>query len=464
MPASSSSGEADARSVTISAADRRLLGIKTVAARRAAVIRTLRGVGVLSVDESKVARIPAYIGGRIEKLGVNFTGQSVQLGDELVTLYSPDLFAAQTELLTLKQTRRGGTSRYSLTDVRAELVLGARERLVELGMTRAQISALEIRGTADTRVTVTSPQAGTVTQMLAREGQYVKAGELLCEVADLSSIWLMTDLFPEEAALVRYGQQATATVTSLPNKSFQGRVSFIHPTVNRSTRTVRVRIEIPNAEGNLRPGDEATVYLDVPAVPQMKLFDERLAGKWICPEHPDELHSAAGRCRRSGKPLVHTADLGYARGEEDVQRPIVLPRSAVLMTGDAAAIYVETEPGRYEIRQVTLGSKLTNQIVVVSGVSEGEQVATNGNFLIDSQMQLAGNPSLIDLSRADVSSPDDEWNIVPPPIGPIQAAEPTQSPDEPAHGEHDQWRLPPIKAPVPLEEAATIESGEERQP
>ena len=457
----------DSRSVTISPADRRLLGIKTVAARRSAVLRTLRGVGVLSVNEAKVARIPAYTGGRIEQLGVNFTGQSVQVGDRLVTMYSPDLYAAQTELLALKQTRRG-TNRNGLTDVRAELVTAARQRLVELGMTRGQISAMEDRGTADTRVMVTSPQAGTVTRLLARVGQYVQTGDLLCEMADLSSVWLMTDLFPEEAALVRYGQRARATVTSLPGQEFQGRVAFIAPTVNPETRTVGVRIEISNAERALRPGDEATVHLSVPALRRTKMYDRQLAGKWICPEHPEVVRASAGICPQSERELIQTVDLGYARAEDEVERPIVLPREAILMTGDVAAAFVEAEPGRFEIRQVTLGAKLTQEVVVVAGIEEGEQVATGGNFLIDSQMQLAGNPSLIDLSRV-VATAESQFEITPPPIGPIRADTPSSGPSPqalpapPTPPAEDEWQLPPITAPVPAP-SVTDGTGTESQP
>ena len=339
-------GGGDGRSVTIPLADRRLAGIKTVTAQRTAAQRKVRGVGVLEVDERERTRIPADVGGRVESLFVNFTGQRVHAGEPLIKLYTPDLYAAQTELLTLKKMRQPASgSRNTLTNVRTELITAARTRLVELGMTPNQIAQLERQGTADTRVVVSSPRSGTVVMMMVREGQYLKAGEVVCEVADLSHVWVLTKLFPEEAALVRYGQQAHVRVTSLPGESFFGRVSYVDPMVDPQTRSVSVRIEIPNPQGELRPGDEATVDILVPATRSTRLYDEQLAGKWICPEHPDEIRDRSSTCPRSRKPLVRTAEFGFADSAEEIEQPLVLPREAVLMAGDHSAVYVETEPG-----------------------------------------------------------------------------------------------------------------------
>ena len=469
VPTSTGDERADAKSVTIPQADRRLIGIKTVPARRAAVERQVRGVGVLEVDERLRARIPADVGGRVESLFVNFTGQPVRSGDALVKLYAPDLYAAQTELLTLKKTRRSSsTSRYTLSNVREELISAARERLVEHGMTTEQIAQLESRGTAETRIVISSPQSGTVTKLMVRAGQYVKAGELVCEVADLSNVWLMTELFPEDAALVRYGQRVEARVTSLPSEAVTGRVSYVDPMVNPKTKSVKIRIDIDNPQGRLRPGDEATVDMSVPAGPTIKFFDEQLAGKWICPEHPDEIQVTAGTCPRSGKKLVKTAELGFANSEHEIQRPIVVPRDAVLMAADRSVAYVETEAGRFELREITVGAKLGDEIVVLDGLNEGDQVAVSGNFLIDSQMQLVGNPSLIDVARAVAESEKGKFEIELPPIDTVRAVD-DQAPAE-ADGSdvqgavrESEWQLPPITKPVPVEDAAATASGTEER-
>jgi Cu(I)/Ag(I) efflux system membrane fusion protein len=460
VPTKSGGGPADGRSVTISTADRRLIGIKSAPAKRALAERKVRGVGVLEVDERRRTRIPADVGGRVESLFVNFAGQKVRSGEALVKLYAPDLFAAQTELLTLKKTRRSSSSgRFTLTNVRDELIGAARQRLAELGMTSEQIAELEHRGTADTRSLIVSPQSGTVTKMLAREGQYVKAGELVCEVADLSNVWLLTELFPEDATQVRYGQLVEARVTSLPGVILTGRVSYIDPMVNPKTKSVKVRIDIANPDGQLRPGDEARVEMLVPAGVTSKLYDEQLAGKWICPEHPEEIRSTAETCPRSGKALVRASEFGYVGAADEIEQPIVVPREAVLMAGEQSVVYVETEPGRFELRQVTLGAKLANEIVVLAGLEEQEQVAVGGNFLIDSQMQLVGNPSLIDVSRAAADSPTGEFEIELPPIGPIQAVDEHEGQLHDDH-RHDvspsakddrDWQLPPITKPMPVD-------------
>ena len=213
VSATSDSDSGGDKSVSIATADRRLVGIKTVAAKRAANTRTISAVGVLEVDESRLARIPADSAGRVEKLFFNYTGQQIQAGEKLATYYSPDLYAAQTELLTLKKTRRPSSGRrYSLANVREEIISAARQRLRELGMTREQIQAVENAGQAQSRVDIRSPQTGTVTKLMLREGQYLKAGELVCEIADLSNVWLITQLFPEA---VSYTHLTLPTICSV---------------------------------------------------------------------------------------------------------------------------------------------------------------------------------------------------------------------------------------------------------
>ena len=425
VAATSDGGSGGDKSVSIATADRRLVGIKTVAARRVANTRKISAVGVLEVDESRLARIPADSAGRVEKLFFNFKGQQIKAGERLATYYSPDLYAAQTELLTLKQTRRPSSGRrYSLANVREEIIGAARQRLREMGMTREQIAAIEQAGTAQSRIDIRSPQSGTITKLMLREGQYLKAGELVCEVADLSNIWLVTQLFPEDAAVVRYGQRVTARISSLPGQTVEGRISFVAPMVDSTRRAVNVRIDLENPDDQLRPGDEATVEIDVPLQPGQLVFDETLAGKFICPQHPDVIDSTATTCEKSGRKLIATEKYGFAAAESDVERPLAIPRSAVLMAGNQSAVYVEVEEGEYEIRLVTLGSKIGEDIVVLSGVEEAEQVATDGNFLIDSQMQLSGKPSLIDPSRA--ATPEEEespFEIEMPEFGDIEMVE-----------------------------------------
>ncbi len=479
VPATSDADAGGERSVNIAVGDRRLIGIETVKAQQSVATRSVKAVGRLQVDETRIARVPADAAGRVEKLYFNFTGQQVNAGERIATYYSPDLYAAQTELLTLKSTRRPASGRRnSLTNVREEIIQSARQRLRELGMSAQQIEDVEKSGHAESRIDIRSPHAGTITKLMLREGQYLKAGEVACEVTDLSNVWLVTELFPEDAALVRYGQRVTAGISSLPGETFEGRVSFVAPTVDSVKRAVPVRIDLPNASRQLRPGDEATVEIEVPLQAGLAVYDEQLAGKWICPQHPDEIHDSAGACPRSGKPLVPTEQLGFATSLADVVQPLTIPRSAVLMAGSQSAVYVEVEEGEFELRLVEVGPTVGRQVVVLGGIEASELVATKGNFLIDSQMQLSGKPSLIDPSKAAV--PEEEavdLEITIPEFGPIEtlesetptnedgAALPSLSIETPSDGpevsdpfeaeatDEDEWELPQFGTPELMDDA-----------
>ncbi len=317
-------------------------------------------------------------------------------------------------------------------------------------MTRTQIAELEQRGNSETRIEIRSPQSGTITKMMLREGQYIKPGDVVYEVADLSRVWLLTELFPEDAASVRYGQRVAAHISSLPGELLDGRVSFVDPMVDANKRAVQVRIELDNPEGKLAPGDEATVEIRVPAQPTANIYDEQLAGKWICPVHPDVVESNSGTCVRSQRPLVPTSEFGFVDSADSVEQPLVIRRDAVLMAGDRSAVYVETEPGQFEIRLVTVGARLRDEVVILEGLTESEVVATNGNFLIDSQMQLAGKPSLIDPSRATIEV-EKTWDLDLPPMGPATAAD-TKTDSEPETA--TDWDLPPTSPPVQVESPA----------
>ena len=170
----------------------------------------------------------------------------------------------------------------------------------------------------------------------------------------------------------------------------------------QKTRTVGVRVVIPNHDGMLRVGDYAKAEIKVPVADSKALtYDPELADKWVSPRHPHVIAVSAGVCPICGVDLVPAAQFGFTDEPHTSDEALVVPRDAVLMAGQNSVVYVETEPGRFEIRRVVLGPSSGDQIVLLSGVEEGEHVATRGNFLIDSQMQLAGNPSLIDPTEAE---------------------------------------------------------------
>ena len=267
-------------------------------------------------------------------------------------------------------------------------------------MTDEQLAELERTGNAQSRLTIYAPQGGTVVEKLAVEGNYVKAGDPIYRIADLSTVWLMLKLFPEDATRIRFGQRVEAVIQSLPGETLVGRVAFIDPTVDPKTRTVGIRVELVNKDGRLRPGDYAEARISLPIGPQGEVFDADLAGKWISPMHPQIIRDGPGQCPICGMDLVPTSQYGFAEAPVPQPESLHVPRSAVLLAGGNSVVYVETKPGRFEIRPVKIGPILADKIVILDGLKPGESVATAGNFLIDSQMQLAGKPSLIDPTRA----------------------------------------------------------------
>ncbi len=409
-------------SIAIDPVARRVAGIQTIDAERTVVERTIRAPGLIRFDESRYATIAAYVGGRIEEMFADYTGVEVAKGDHLFVLYSPALYAAQGEYLESLEGLRnlGSTVLPEARRFQRRLVDDARQRLLELGMTEEQVATLDRSGEPKTRLTTYTPIGGTVVERMGLEGQYVKVGDPIYTIADLSTVWLMLELFPEDASAIRYGQRVTATIRSIPGRQFEGRVAFVDPVVDPQTRTVSVRVEMPNPNGHLRPGDYATAKVTVPIGPQGEVYDAELAGKWISPMHPQIIREEPGECPVCGMDLVSTAEYGYAPSPIPRPEAVVVPRRAVLMAGDHSVAYVETEPGRFEIRALTLGPVTPELAVVLEGIDVGEQVALEGNFLIDSQMQLAGNPSVIDPTRALLRTPAHDGDQ---PIGPLEVAE-----------------------------------------
>jgi len=401
VPAASLSGtDLDELAVTIQPAQRRLANIQMAPVESGSVSAILQTVGAIAVDESRQATIAAYIDGRLERLFANYTGVDVEQGTHLAVIFSPQLFGAQVDYLEARRVAAASSALPAIRQTQEALAANTRQRLRELGMTDEQIGDLERTDQAQSRLTIYAKQGGTVVEKLAIEGNYVKAGDPIYRIADLSTVWLMLELFPEDASRIRFGQQVQASVQSLAGQTFPGRVAFVDRTVDPKTRTVGVRVELLNAERRLLPGDFAEARISLPIGPQGQVFDADLAGKWISPMHPQIIRDEPGQCPICGMDLVPTSRYGFA--DEPVPQPesLYVPRQAVLLAGANSVVYVETKPGRFEIRPVTVGPILRDKIVILNGLKAGENVATAGNFLIDSQMQLAGKPSLIDPARA----------------------------------------------------------------
>ena len=425
VPAASGGGSTDSKSVQVDPAARRVANIRTVSVKSTPVLRTIRAIGELNYDEGSLKTISAYVDGRLDELYADYTGVVVEQGDHLALVYSPRLYSGQVELLLAKKARDESqtASIQRVVQSNRDMYQSARQRLIELGMTQGQIEQLELAGEANSRMHLCAPISGTVIKKYATEGQYVKEGQAIYELADLSTVWLMLEMFPEDAAAIHYGHKVEAEVQSLPGRKFAGRVAFIDPTVDPAKRTVGVRVVIPNEDGTLRVGDYAKATIQVPLASggaQGSIFDAELANKWISPRHPHVVESSPGKCRVCGVDLVPASRFGFTGEPSPSGEALVVPRKAVLLAGEDSVLYVETEPGRFEIRNVVLGARSGENVVVLKGLEEGEKVAISGNFLIDSQMQLAGNPSLIDPNKAQpiIEIELDEDDL--PPIGDFQ--------------------------------------------
>lgn len=398
VPAASATGNLDALSVTIEPAQRRLANIQTAKVRKEAVDSEIESVGRIAIDESRMATIASYIDGRIERLFADYTGVAIAKGDHLAVVYSPQLFAAQVEYLEAVRALPATGGIASIVTAQRGLVENTKQRLREFGMTDEQVRQLDQSRVAQSRLTIYAPQGGTVVEKFVVEGTYVKAGDPIYRIAELSTVWLMLELFPRDASRIRFGQKVQAAVQSLPGEEFTGRVAFVDPVVNPTTRTVGVRVELLN-DGRLRPGDYAAATIVLPIGPQGEVYDADLAGKWISPMHPQIIRDTPGNCPICGMPLVPTSQYGFSKTPLPQPLSLVVPRTAVLMAGGNSVVYVESKPGVFEMRPVTIGVILKDSIVIMTGLKEGESVATSGNFLIDSQMQLSGKPSLIDAGK-----------------------------------------------------------------
>lgn len=442
VPVISDGGDEDGISITIRPVARRLANIQTAVARSIPLTRSIRTIGEIEYDEGSLATIAAYFDGRIERLLADYTGVEVQVGEPMTLIYSPSLYSAQVELVEAKRALEASThtTLARVREMQLSLFEGARHKLIELGMTKEQVQELERSLRPESRMYITAPIGGTVIEKLTVEGQYVKTGQPIYRIADLSTVWLQLQLFPEDAAHVRYGQRVEIDVQSLPGRKLAGRVAFIDPMVDPKTRTVGVRVVLPNEYGMLKPGDYATAIITVEVLPfqasgRQLVYDPEMAGKWISPRHPHIIEDHPGICRQCGIELVPTSEFGFADKPLAARNVIVVPRSAVLMAGNNSVVYVETKPGRFEMRSVVLGNVSSERAVILEGVDAGEQVASNGNFLIDAAMQMKGYPSLIDPTKAVPGSDLDDAEMDEAKSAKLIAALSKLSPDDRALAE-----------------------------
>lgn len=318
---------------TVTPAKQQMIGVKFDQARKRKLHKIIYAVGRIDYDERKLAVVNMRVGGWIEKLYVDFTGKAVKKGQPLFQLYSPELVSAQREYLLTKQSLQVEGDVQENDD----LLKNSRERLRLWGITDEQIAQLEQRGEPQTSLTMYSPISGFVIEKTALQGMRVEPGMELYKIADLSTVWILSDVYEYELPLVSPGQSAVVTLPTGKSAALEGRVTYIYPTLNPETRTARIRIELPNEKFNLKP----EMYANV------------------------ELHIELGE-------------------------KLSIPESAVLHSGTREIVFVDKNDGKFELRFVHLGTRAEGYYEIVDGLQEGERVVVSANFLIDAESKIQG--------------------------------------------------------------------------
>jgi Cu(I)/Ag(I) efflux system membrane fusion protein len=400
------SGEGDdPHSIALSPRARQLAAVEVAPVERRSALVDLRLFGKVDLDETRVRMISARVAGRLDRLFVDYTGVRVKKGDHLISLYSPELLTAQEELL---QAVRGidesnAIGIIALRDAAVQALHVARSKLTLWGLTQEQLKEIQDRGTASDHITVFAPIGGVVLEKPAVEGMYVEMGDRLFSIADLSVVWLKLEAYESDLPFIRYGQEVNFTADALPGESFQGTVAFVDPRVDPKTRTVRVRVNVSNPSGRFLPDMFVRGRVHAEVTEDGAVYSSKLARKWISPMHPEVVRDEPGTCDVCGMPLVSAESLGYASSDAAAKLPLIVPRTAVLLTGERAIVYVEEDGGAFSARQIELGGHVDGGYIVRSGLHEGERIAVSGTLRLDSAAQIQSRPSMMKPRSAEES-------------------------------------------------------------
>ncbi len=395
--------------LTLSETAVELARIRTESVKRRMAEAEIRLSGRVEMDETRIKIITAWIPGRLERLYVDYTGISVKKGDHLVDIYSPELYSAQEELIQASKNieTTNGDVAYSSHLATHE---AAKAKLILLGLTEDQIEQIERRGEPQNQLTIYSPLSGVVMHKNAQEGKYVDVGSAIYTIADLNHVWIVLDGYEKDIPWLKFGQSVTINSEAFPGQSWTGTISFIDPVINQKTRTVRVRVNVQNSNQELKPGMFVKADIRAKLDSRGRVINSELAGKWISPMHPEIVKDEPGNCDVCGMDLVPAESLGIIQTGEDEKLPLLVPASAVLKTGTRSIVYVldtgKPEP-TYSLRELVLGPRAGDYYVVLSGIEEDEVVVTNGNFKIDSAMQIAAKPSMMNPEGGRISTGHD---------------------------------------------------------
>ncbi len=338
-------GEGNPKEIKMSKAAMNLANIQTTVVKAGNSVKTIRLNGKVQVDERRKFSQPAHIPGRIEQLLINFTGEFIQRGQVIAHVYSPGLVSAQQELF---ETLKIKTAQPTLYDA-------AREKLKNWKLTDQQIDALILAGKIQEKFPIMADGSGIVLERKANVGDYVVQGGVLYEVADLSRVWVLFDVYESDMPWVKKNSEVSFTVQSLPGETLKGKISFIDPVINATTRVASARIEMENPGLRLKP----------------EMF--------VSAEIKTHLNNGTA---------------------------IIIPKSAVLWTGERSVVYIKTtaEEIGFMLQEVTLGPSLGDAYIIKNGLTEGMEIVTNGTFTVDAAAQLAGKPSMMSPTGGPVAT------------------------------------------------------------
>jgi len=313
-----------------------LIGVRTAKVEQGQLAQELKAVGFVAADEARIARVSTRFAGWVERLAVRTTGEKVRPGQVLAGIFNLELLPAQQEFLAARRWSGAPSSGASnAAQLGSGMEQDARVRLQLFGMSPSEIDNIAKTGKPARTVAVTSPAGGYVVRKNVVQGDYVQPGTELFEIADLSKVWVLADVYEQDMARLATGQKAAVSVAAYPAERFAGQVGFIYPTVDATTRTLRVRIELDNRDQRLRPG----MYADV---------------------------------------LLQLGD----------HQAVVIPTEALVDTGDHKYVFIAKEGGLFEPRRVKAGSRSGDKVQIFEGLAVGEEVVTTANFLIDSESRL----------------------------------------------------------------------------
>ena len=323
--------------VSLSEKQRVMANVATAEAKNETLNKEINAVGIVQYNQSRQAKVTAWIAGRLEKLNVNSVGAFVSKEKPVAEIYSPDLVASQQEyLLALKSREQLKNSPIASISQNGEGLVGsARQRLLLFGVKESQIAELEKSGKPNIRIPIYSPFSGVVIEKMVQQGQYVAMGEALFNIADLSSVWVEIEIYENEVSNIHIGQQVEIRSQSFPDKPSTGRIAFVYPFLDPKTRTVKARVELANSGMKLKPEMFVNAIIRVPLSPSL-----------------------------------------------------VVPVTALMNTGKRKVVWVESSPGMFESRTVQVGQQSGEKVQILSGLQAGDKVAVSGGYLIDSESQL----------------------------------------------------------------------------